>query len=241
VKDNIGGDSPQMLEEAVCRAACDDGGSPGEDAKISGGVECESEQIEGDQDAGQSFLAVPEVVFEIVTVGLEHVEGLVFDLPPSAAAGGQFGDGVGGDREIGDEAVVVSTLALGVEDLDGEPVDQDGIVRGAQRHGVEPTVNRSRALAAFADGLTMFLQFGAMQVLSNRLVRRWLAGEDEVAAGILDGGNDRLAGKQIVTEIDRPEVREAGAVTGQPSFRGIALAILLLRPVLRRDKSCPWA
>jgi hypothetical protein len=95
LEDNIGGDSPQMLEEAVCRAACDDGGSPGEDPEISGGVECESEQIEGDQDAGQSFLAVPEVVFEIVTVGLEHVEGLVFDLPPSATAGGQFGDGVG--------------------------------------------------------------------------------------------------------------------------------------------------
>ena len=69
----------------------------------------------------------------------------------------------------------------------------------------------------------MFLQFGAMQVLSNRLVRRWLAGEDEVAAGILDGGNDRLAGKQIVTEIDRPEVREAGAVTGQPPFRGVGM------------------
>src|SRR3984885_4784188 len=68
---------------------------------ISGGVECESEQIEGDQDAGEGFLAVSKVVFEIVSVGLQNVKGLVFDLPPSAAAGGQSGDGVGGDREIG--------------------------------------------------------------------------------------------------------------------------------------------
>ena len=67
-------------------------------------------------------------------------------------------------------------------------------------------------------------------------MRSWLAGEDEVAAGILDGGNDRLAGKQIVAEIDRPEVSEVGAVPGQPPFRGIALAVLLLRPILRRDK-----
>jgi hypothetical protein len=49
-------------------------------------------------------------VFEIVTVGLEHVEGLVLDLPAGAAAGGQFGDGVGRDREIRNEAVVVSAL-----------------------------------------------------------------------------------------------------------------------------------
>ena len=140
------------------------------------------------------------------------------------------------DGEIGDEAVVIGSLALGVEGLDGEPVDQDGIVRGAQRHGVEPAVGGGGALAAFADGLTMFLQFGALQVFSNRLMRSWLAGEDEVAAGILDGGNDRLAGKQIVAEIDRPEVSEVGAVPGQPPFRGIALAVLLLRPILRRDK-----
>ena len=82
----------------------------------------------------------------------------------------------------------------------------------------------------------MFLQLGAVQVLSNRLMRRRLAGEDEVAAGIIDLGDDRLAGKQIVTEIDRPEVGEAGAVPGQPALRGIALAILLLRPVLRCDE-----
>ncbi len=111
-----------MLEEAVGRAARDDRGSPGENAKISGGVECESEQVEGDQDAGQGFLALAKVVFEIVSVGLEHVESLVLDLPPSAAAGGQFGDAVGGDGEIGDEAVVIGSLYLGVEDLDGEPV-----------------------------------------------------------------------------------------------------------------------
>ena len=52
----------------------------------------------------------------------------------------------------------------------------------------------------------MFLQFGTMQVLSDGLVRRRLAGEDETAPGIEDRGDDRLAGEQIVTEKDRPEV-----------------------------------
>src|SRR5471030_2464369 len=114
-----------MLKEAICRTAGDDGGSPGEDAEISGGVECECQQVESDQNTGEGFLAVPKVVFEIVSVGLEHVEGIVFDLPPGASAGGQFGDGIGGDREIRNEAVVIGTLSLGVEGLDGEPVDQD--------------------------------------------------------------------------------------------------------------------
>src|SRR5271165_6359437 len=35
---------------------------------------------------------------------------------------------------------------------------------------------------------------------------------------------------------NRPQVREAGAVAGQPALGGVALAILLLRPVLRCDE-----
>jgi hypothetical protein len=79
LEDDVGGDGPQMLEEAIHRAACDDGGSPGEDAEISGGVEREGQQVEGDQNAGEGFLAVAKVVFEIVSIGLQHVEGLVLD------------------------------------------------------------------------------------------------------------------------------------------------------------------
>jgi hypothetical protein len=67
-------------------------------------------------------------------------------------------------------------------------------------------------------------------------MRRRLAGEDEVAAGIVNGGDDRLAGKKIVTEIDRPQAGDRGGVPGQSTLRGVAFAILLLRPVLRRDE-----
>src|SRR5664279_1748338 len=211
LEDNVSGDGPQMLEEAVGRPARDHGGSPGEDPKISRGVEREGEQVEGDQDAGEGLLAVPEVVLKVVSVGLEHVEGLVLDLPPGAPAGGQFGDSAGRDREIGDEAVVIGSLTFGVADLDGEPVDQDGILCGTQRHAGKPAVDGGGALAAFADGLAMFLQFGTVQVLLDGLMRGWLAGQDEVApslacslAPIVDGSSDRLAGQQIVAEKGRP-------------------------------------
>jgi hypothetical protein len=131
-EDDIGGDGPQMLEEAIRGAACDDGSLPGDDPEVSGGVECEGQQIEGDQNTGKGFAAVSKVVPKVGSVSLEHVEGLVLDLPAGAAAGGQFGDGVAGDSKIRDEAVVIRSLSPGVEDLDGEPVDQDGIAGGIE-------------------------------------------------------------------------------------------------------------
>src|SRR5208283_2137231 len=120
------------------------------------------------------------------------------------------------DREICDEAVVVGPLSLVVEDLDGEPVDRDGVLGGAQRHCGEPAVDGCGALAAFAGGLAMLLQFGAMEIFGDGPMGSRLAGEDEVAAGVLDGGNDGLAGKQVVAKIDRPKMADRGAVPGQP-------------------------
>ena len=82
----------------------------------------------------------------------------------------------------------------------------------------------------------MFLQFGAGKIFADGLMRGRLAGEDEIAAGLLDGGGDRLAGEQVVAEEDWPAVRHERAVPGQPALCGVALAILLLRPVLGGDE-----
>ena len=101
LKEHIGGDGAQVLEEPVCGAAGGDGFSPGQDGKVCGGVEGEGEQVEREEDAGQGLLAVTEVVLKVVAVGLEHVEGFVLDLPPSPPAGGQFGHGIGGHRQVG--------------------------------------------------------------------------------------------------------------------------------------------
>ena len=65
---------------------------------------------------------------------------------------------------------------------------------------------------------------------------RRLGGEQEVAACCSDGLGDRLAGEQVVTEVDRPQVLQAPAVGGQPALGGSALAVLLLGPVLGRDE-----
>ena len=51
-----------------------------------------------------------------------------------------------------------------------------------------------------------------------------------------DGLGDRLAGEEIVAEIDWPQTGEPRAVCREPALGGVALAILLLRAVLGRDE-----
>ena len=94
LEDHVGRDGPQMLKAAVSGTARDDGGLPGKNGEISGGMEGKGQQVEGDEDIGEGLLAMPEAVLEVVSAGLEDVEGLVLYLPARPAAGGQFGHGV---------------------------------------------------------------------------------------------------------------------------------------------------
>jgi len=233
---DISGDGPQVFEEPIRRTPRDDSFAPGEKGEPGGGMEREGEQIEGDQDRRQSFLTVPEIMFEIVSVGFEHVERFVLYLPSGAATGGEFGDAAGGDCQIGDEAVVVRPLALAIQDFDGEPVDDQRVIGGAHRHGGEPAVDRCRSLAPYDSGLAVFLEFGAGEILGDGLMRSRFAGKDEVSAGLLNGGGDGLAGEQIIAQEDWSKAAYRRAVPGKPAFRGVAFAILLLRPILGRDE-----
>ena len=92
------------------------------------------------------------------------------------------------------------------------------------------------ALAGRDGGGPVFLQTGAIQIFGDGLMRGWLAGQDEIAADVLDRGGDGLAGEEIVTWEYRPEGLHGGPVPGQPAFRGIPFAILLLRPILVCDE-----
>ena len=103
-----------------------------------------------------------------------------------------------------------------------------------------------------SPGATVTRQFPVCQPVCqfdrDGLMGGWLAGQDKAAAGLAYGLDNRLAGEQIVAEIDRTQVRQPGPVFGQPSLGGIAFAILVLRPVLGGDSggsgmtwACPGA
>ncbi len=75
-------------------------------ADVADGMDSEGKKVQGDEDGGKVLLAVTEAVLQVVSLGLENVEGLVLDLPAGAAAGGEFGDILGsklhwgGDRRV---------------------------------------------------------------------------------------------------------------------------------------------
>ena len=82
--------------------------------QVEGGVGGERQQVLDDEDGGEVRLAVAEIVFGVVALGFQHIERLVFDLPPRPAGRGHGGDVVAGDRQVSDEAVAVGDLAVPV-------------------------------------------------------------------------------------------------------------------------------
>jgi len=98
----------------------------------------------------------------------------------------------------------------------------------------QPAAKSYRVAVSF--NAQVFLEFGAGEILGDGLMLGGFACEDEIAASLLDGGGDGLAGEQIVAEKDWPEVGHRRAVPRAPSLRGVAFAILLLGPVLWRDE-----
>src|SRR3954451_16936464 len=133
-EDQIDRDRRQLAEEIAAWPKLGPCGAPEFIADVADGVDGERQQVQADQDGGEGLLAVSEAVLEVVALGLEHVERLVLDLPSRPATGGQFDDGTGADRQIGDAAVAIRRLAPGVDDLDREPVDPERVLAVAQRH-----------------------------------------------------------------------------------------------------------
>jgi hypothetical protein len=84
-KDQESGDCGGIVEELAAGAEL----LPGD---VADGVHGEGQQVQGHQNGGEVALAVTEIVLDVVSLGLEDVEGLVFDLPASATAGREFGD-----------------------------------------------------------------------------------------------------------------------------------------------------
>src|SRR5713101_3398958 len=117
-----------MFEEASACTEGGDGVTPCSLTEVDNRMQSEGEQVEDDKEVGESSLSVSEIVFEVVSVGLQDVEGLVLDLPAGTAAGGDFGDVVPVDREIGDEAVVIGPFSGGIADLDFKPVDRQSVL-----------------------------------------------------------------------------------------------------------------
>src|SRR5271165_3811699 len=124
------GDRRQLVEEVVAWSKFCPCCTPKIVANVADGMKCEGEQVQGDQNGREVLFSVAEAVFEVVALVFENVEGFVLDFPPRPAARCEFDDVFAADRQIGDEAVAIGRLALGIADLDLKPVDLERIIAG---------------------------------------------------------------------------------------------------------------
>ena len=116
---------------------------------------------------------------------------------------GDLGDSGFVNRLAGDERALIGSLALGVGDGQSDPGDEQGILAFPQRNIVEPL----QMMAAQRAGLDLtpgvLLGGGPGNEVIEGLVGGGFGGEQEVATGFDHGLGDRLAGKQIIAQIDR--------------------------------------
>ena len=209
---------------------------PGRLDDIECAVPGEGEEVERGERHRQEFFTVAEIVFEFIAVIFHHVEGLVLDLPARPAGGGDIGDVGFADRQAGHPGDGILDAAATVENLERDPVDQRGVLAIAQGNPGDPPIAAGLDRLALADRFGVPLGLGAVDEIVECLVRGLLAGEDEIIAGVRQQGDNRLAGEQIIAEIDRTQRAEPVGVLGVPALGGIAFAVLFFGAVLRRDE-----
>ena len=188
-KKEVGGQGAKVTEESDSGAGGFDGGFPGDVGEFGGQMDRECDQIERDEDRREVVFPVAEIVFEIVPLRFQGVERLVLDFPPRPSGGGEFLDVVGVDRQIGDEAVAIGDLAVGIADDDFQPIDFERVLAVANGHARHPAPSVGEALFSTLHGLGQRRNLDADQVLVSRLVAVGFADEQKVRAD----GPDRLA------------------------------------------------
>src|SRR5580704_16129592 len=114
----------RMWAKKLVRLATASRGLPGRLQQVEDGMPGEGEQIEGGERHCEKFLAVPEIMFELIAVVFQNVEALVLDYPSRPAAGDDFGDVVLGNGKASHPGHGIFDLSLGVDNLEADPVDQ---------------------------------------------------------------------------------------------------------------------
>ncbi len=228
-------------EEAFSAKACAMCAVPQCAQLVACAVECECDQVQGEQGVRQPVLAVAEVVLDVVALVLEQVERLILTLPAGPPAGDDLGDVVAVGSDRGDEAEGAAP-AFGADIADAQfhiPDLQRVFVRGQRQLVVGP------AEAVFPVRLFRsrgFLDHGpvrpvdAIEVAEQRLVVVGLDAADEVAPGGEKLSAHRFLGIDVIAQVDRTEVCVAPGIVLHPTVGGLDLTVLLCVAVLRRDE-----
>ena len=98
------------------------------------------------------LLPVPEVVFQVIALGLKHVVVFVLDLPARAPGTHQAGRVVRRDRPVGDPGVAINRLVGVVRHRHVAPVDRQRLVAVGQRRAGDEIIETEGLHAPFDAG-----------------------------------------------------------------------------------------
>lgn len=197
----------------------------------------ECEQDHGREQIGQVLLAMPEVVLEVIALGLEGVVVLVLDLPSGTACRCEIGDAVAGDGMGSGPGIVEQHFAILGRGDEFAPVDHQDIVAVAQGHLIDIAVSVGEMLladAAHAGEAGVAGEVGDPFVQGGMGV--WLAGEDEVGMVFKYLLTERLMAVQVVAQESDAPCRVMRTPLKNPAPACGQFTILLGMAILRLDK-----
>ena len=106
------------------------------------------------------FLPWPKLCSRVIALGFKNIVVFVFDLPAHASCGHDPRHIVRGDFEVGDKAVAVKNLSLGIAHGEFTPVDFQGVLALGQWDLVGQTIG-----VVFPGGAFFDARLEDMQVL----------------------------------------------------------------------------
>src|SRR5437879_8520168 len=102
----------------------------------------EGQQIEAEHGRREILLAVAEVMFEMVALGLEHVVVFVFNLPPSTTGLCHLGYVRRTETVIGDKGVVIELCTrFGIDHGHLDPIDRERVLPVLQQDIIDEAID----------------------------------------------------------------------------------------------------
>ncbi len=203
-------------------------------------MEQEGQQIETEHRRREILLAVAEVMFEMVALGLKHVVVFVFNFPPSTTGLCHLCHILRTETVIGDKGVVIELLArFGIDHGHLDPIDRECVLTVLQQDIIDEAIAchfRQATLPAtlfiLGDG-TLRLPKGQAVIKLGMRVR--LTHQDKVETLVESQRTKRLLAVEIIAHQGHVMRDQCSSMLSNPTLACGLLTVLFRMPILRHD------
>ena len=177
---------------------------------------------------------MPKVMFKMIALILEAVEGFIFNLPAGASAAHQ-GIGIAfADGEVCNPGEMAGFIPLDFPVF--QEVDPHIGIRFVERHIVEKTKTMAYPLGLHLKLRCFALRMALMEVIKQISVVARLDTQDETQIVTFEFFDVRCIGTQGVLSDDDGQVQMVLAQQGQKAIGCIAFTVVLLFSILFDDR-----